>query len=85
MVCRCKNYFNISEFAFIKDRTYRYDIFEHVQEEEEPPIITILYMVYIGEYPIPFTKTRFLDNFDNRIEIRDKMINQILGENNFKE
>ncbi len=42
-------------------------------------------MVYIGEYSIPFTKTRFLDNFDDRIEIRDKMINQILGENNFKE
>jgi hypothetical protein len=51
------------------------------QEFENSTIQTKIYHVYIAsDFEIPFTELRFQDRFDDRMEKREKLINQILDQ-----
>jgi len=84
-VCVCKVDFTIGGnfsqiFLFQKGRSYLYLIRYHEQELVTSIITTPLYYVYIDkDTDIPFTEGKFKDKFDDRREIRNEKINQILS------
>lgn len=83
--CICKVSFSIGGnfsqvFLFQEGKSYLYNIKYHEQELVTSIIKTPLYYVYIDkDTDIPFTEGKFKDKFDDRREIRNEKINQILS------
>jgi hypothetical protein len=85
MICYCKYSFNIGASFFLKGKEYYYDTSYHLQEFENCTIQTKIYHVYFTpDYDIrfgqSFTELKFQDRFDDRMEKREKLINQILDQ-----
>jgi hypothetical protein len=84
--CFCKYSFSIGGnhnkiWYFKEGKEYYYDTSYHFQEFEKSKIQTKIYHVYIeSDVEIPFTELRFQDRFDDRMEKREKLINQILDQ-----
>lgn len=74
MICFCKKYFKIGFYSFNKNQQYIYSTEKHKETKLK------IYFVYIDNGDsIPFTEEKFKERFDDREEIRNEKINQILS------
>ena len=83
--CICKYSFTIGGdhsriWYFQEGKEYYYNTSYHLQEFENSTLQTKIYHVYIADVEIPFTELKFKDKFDDRMEKREKLINQILDQ-----
>jgi hypothetical protein len=83
--CICKHSFSIGGnynkiWYYQEGKEYYYNTSYHLQEFENSTVQTKIYHVYIADVEIPFTELKFKDKFDDRMEKREKLINQILDQ-----
>ena len=79
MICICKYSFYIGKILFYQGNTYSYDVNIHEQDFDNLKIVNKIYMVRNENEIVPFIELRFREKFDDRQEIRNEKINQILS------
>ena len=84
--CLCKYSFSIGGnynkiWYYQEGKEYYYNTSYHFQEFENSTVQTKIYHVYIAsDVEIPSTELKFKDKFDDRMEKREKLINQVLDQ-----